>query len=142
MAISLRIATSADLTSVNKRYAEIDFVPSLKGELIVLASNGDSIIGQGRVVTIDTESAELGGIYVFPGHEGLGIARKIVDFLIKHSDKSVLYCLPFTELEDFYDSMGFESVKNREKVPCAVVKKHEWCLSHYDKTVLLLKRDN
>lgn len=65
MQISLRIATNADLAIVNERYAEIDFVPSLAGELIVLATDGDNIVGQGRVVTIDTESGELGGDLCF-----------------------------------------------------------------------------
>ncbi|MCS2158748.1 GNAT family N-acetyltransferase [Scandinavium sp. H11S7] len=141
MQISLRIATNADLAIVNERYAEIDFVPSLAGELIVLATDGDNIVGQGRVVTIDTESGELGGIYVFPGNEGLRIARKVVDFLIKNSGLSVLYCLPFAELEGFYGSMGFGTVKDIEKIPPAVIKKHEWCLSNYDKTVLLLSKE-
>ncbi|MFH6756396.1 GNAT family N-acetyltransferase, partial [Acinetobacter baumannii] len=85
MEISLRFATPADLKVINERYAEIDFVPSHAGELIVLASIDEKIIGQGRVVGIDANSGELGGIYVFPGNEGLGIARKVVDFLIKNS---------------------------------------------------------
>ncbi len=91
MEISLRFATPADLKVINERYAEIDFVPSHAGELIVLASIDEKIIGQGRVVGIDANSGELGGIYVFPGNEGLGIARKVVDFLIKNSDFSMLY---------------------------------------------------
>ncbi len=106
MEISLRFAPPADLKVINERYAEIDFVPSHAGELIVLASIDEKIVGQGRVVGIDANSGELGGIYVFPGNEGLGIARKVVDFLIKNSDFSMLYCLPFAELEGFYGSMG------------------------------------
>ncbi|MFW2746888.1 hypothetical protein ACN6QP_19145, partial [Acinetobacter baumannii] len=96
---------------------------------------------RGRVVGIDANSGELGGIYVFPGNEGLGIARKVVDFLIKNSDFSMLYCLPFAELEGFYGSMGFAAVKDMAQVPEAVLKKHEWCNSNYDKPVLLLERN-
>ncbi len=107
MEISLRFANTADLKAINERYAEIDFVPSHAGELIVLASIDEKIIGQGRVVGIDANSGELGGIYVFPGNEGLGIARKVVDFLIKNSDFSMLYCLPFAELEGFLLLYGF-----------------------------------
>ncbi len=80
----IKIRDPADLKVINERYAEIDFVPSHAGELIVLASIDEKIIGQGRVVGIDANSGELGGIYVFPGNEGLGIARKVVDFLIKN----------------------------------------------------------
>lgn len=71
---------------------------------------------------IDANSGELGGIYVFPGNEGLGIARKVVDFLIKNSDFSMLYCLPFAELEGFYCSMGFAAVKDMAQVPEAILK--------------------
>ncbi|EKP67459.1 N-acetyltransferase [Acinetobacter baumannii] len=141
MEISLRFANTADLKAINERYAEIDFVPSHAGELIVLASIDEKIIGQGRVVGIDANSGELGGIYVFPGNEGLGIARKVVDFLIKNSDFSMFYCLPFAELEGFYSSMGFAAVKDMAQVPEAVLKKHEWCNSNYDKPVLLLERN-
>ncbi|MFJ5331180.1 GNAT family N-acetyltransferase [Pectobacterium versatile] len=140
MEISLRVATTADLAAVNKRYAEVDFVPSHEGELIVLAFCDGNIVGQGRAGTVDAESGELGGIYVFPGNEGLGIARKVVDFLIKNSDFSVLYCLPFANLEGFYGSMGFAPVKDMEKVPQDVIKKHQWCNSNYDKPILLLER--
>ena len=140
MEISLRIATTADLAAVNKRYQEVDFVPSHEGELIVLASCDGNFVGQGRVGTVDAESGELGGIYVFPGNEGLGVARKVVDFLINNSELSVLYCLPFASLEGFYGSMGFTPVKYMEKVPQAVTKKYQWCNSHYDKPVLLLEK--
>lgn len=140
MDISLRLANAADLKAINERYAEVDFVPSYEDELIVLASIGREIVGQGRVVSIDSNSGELGGIYVFPDNEGLGIARKVVDFLIKNSDFSVLYCLPFAELEGFYSSMGFAPVKDMVQVPQAVIKKHEWCNSNYEKPVLLLER--
>ncbi|MEZ6878813.1 GNAT family N-acetyltransferase [Enterobacter sp. KBR-315C3_2022] len=140
MEIFLRVATVTDLGAVNKRYEEVDFVPSHEGELIVLASCDGKPAGQGRVGTIDAESGELGGIYVYPGNEGLGIARKVVDFLIKNSDLSILYCLPFENLEGFYGSMGFTPVKDMGKVPQAVIKKHQWCNSNYDKPVLLLER--
>lgn len=139
MEISLRLATSNDLSGVNKRYEEVDFVPSHEGELIVLASHNDKVSGQGRVAKIDAESGELGGIYVFPGNEGLGIARKVVDFLIKNSELNILYCLPFAELEGFYSSMGFRPVTDMDKVPEAVTKKHQWCNATYDKPVLLLE---
>lgn len=140
MEILLRLATSNDMATVNERYAEIGFVPSNKGDLIVLAYRGEIIAGQGRVTKVDADSSELGGIYVFPGNEGLGIARTIVDFLIRHAESTVLYCLPFAELEGFYGSMGFKAVSNMDKVPLAVSKKHQWCNVTYDQPVLLLEK--
>ena len=139
-ASTFRSKAGADLAAVNKRYQEIDFVPSHEGELIVLAFCDGNFVGQGRVGAVDAESGELGGIYVFPGNEGLGVARKVVDFLVKNAELSVLYCLPFASLEGFYGSMGFAPVKDRGKVPQTVTKKHPWCNRHYDKPVLLLER--
>jgi len=140
MGISLRLANTADLKTINERYAEVDFVPSHEDELIVLASIDEKIVGQGRVVSIDSNIGELGGIYVFPNNEGLGVARKVVDFLIKNSKHPLLYCLPFAELEDFYGSMGFAPVEDMAQVPKAVIGKYKWCNSNYDKAVLLLQR--
>ncbi|NIF21544.1 GNAT family N-acetyltransferase [Pantoea sp. Acro-835] len=140
MEILLRLATPNDMATVNESYAEVGFVPSNKGELIVLAYRGERIAGQGRVTKVDADSSELGGIYVFPGNEGLGIARTIVEFLIRNAESTVLYCLPFAELEGFYGSMGFKAVSHMDKVPQAVSKKHQWCNATYDKPVLLLEK--
>ena len=103
MEISLRLANATDLKAINERYTEVDFVPSHEDELIVLASIGEKIVGQGRVVSIDSNSGELGGIYVFPGNEGLGIARKVVDFLIKTRNFPSFTVYPLLNWKAFTD---------------------------------------
>jgi GNAT superfamily N-acetyltransferase len=140
MTVTLRTATDADLAAVNARYADIGFVPSHAGELIVIATLSACTAGQGRIVPVDAASGELGGIYVLPHCQGHGVARRIVEFLIHHTTLPVLYCLPFGELQDFYRSMGFVPVKHRDRVPQQVVQKHQWCNATYDKPVLLLER--
>jgi N-acetylglutamate synthase-like GNAT family acetyltransferase len=140
MTITLHIAADADLAAINARYADIGFVPSHSGELIVVATLDGVTVGQGRVVPLDASSGELGGIYVLPGYEGRGAARRIVEFLIRHSNLQVLYCLPFGELEGFYSSMGFAAVKKPGDVPEKVFQKHQWCNATYHKAVLLLER--
>jgi GNAT superfamily N-acetyltransferase len=140
MTITLRNATCHDLAAVNERYADIGFVPSCAGELIVIATLAGCAAGQGRVVPVDARSGELGGIYVLPQSQGRGVARRIVDFLIQHANLPVLYCLPFGELQDFYRSMGFVPVRQRDGVPLQVLQKHQWCNATYDKPVLLLER--
>ena len=140
MTILLQIATDNDLAVINARYADIGFVPSHAGELIVIVTLAGGPAGQGRVVPIDSSSGELGGIYVLPHCQGRGVAKRIVDFLIQHTNLPVLYCLPFAELEGFYRSMGFVQVKQRDRVPQQVLQKHQWCNATYDKPVLLLER--
>lgn len=140
MTIILNKATDNDLAAINRRYTEIGFVPSHTGELIVVAEIAGDIAGQGRVVPINAKSGELGGIYVLPHCQGRGIAKSIVNFLISSTNLPVLYCLPFAEIEGFYRSMGFVSVKQPDQVPLQVLQKHKWCIDTYDKPVLLLER--
>jgi N-acetylglutamate synthase-like GNAT family acetyltransferase len=140
MIITLQTATDTDLAAINARYADIGFVPSHTGELIVVATLTGRTAGQGRVVPIDARSGELGGIYVLPHCQGRGVAKCIVEFLIRHTNLPVLYCLPFGELEGFYRSMGFVPVKQPDRVPQKVRQKHQWCNATYDKPVLLLER--
>jgi GNAT superfamily N-acetyltransferase len=142
MEMTLHIAADAELAAVNARYADIGFVPSQAGELIVVATLDGVTAGQGRVVPIDARSGELGGIYVLPCCEGRGVARRIVEFLIRHANLPVLYCLPFGELIGFYASMGFAVVDEPGRVPQMVRQKHQWCNATYEKPVLLLKRVN
>ncbi len=140
MTVTLRIANDTDLAAINARYADIGFVPSHAGELIVIATLSCCVAGQGRVVPVDASSGELSGIYVLPDFQGRGIARRIVDFLIRHTALPVIYCLPFAELQDFYRSMGFVPVRQQDRVPQHVLQKHQWCNATYDKPVLLLER--
>jgi N-acetylglutamate synthase-like GNAT family acetyltransferase len=140
MTVTLRTATGNDLAAINARYADIGFLPSCAGELIVIAALAGRTAGQGRVVPVDARSGELGGIYVLPHCQGRGVARRIVGFLIDQADLPVLYCLPFGELQDFYRSMGFVPVSQRDGVPRQVLQKLQWCNATYDKPVLLLER--
>ena len=59
MTITLRTSTDGDLAAVNARYADIGFVPSRAGELIVIATLSGRVAGQGRVVAVDASSGEL-----------------------------------------------------------------------------------
>lgn len=140
MTILLQQADTADLAAINARYAAIDFMPSHAGELIVIAHDDGAVCGQGRVVPVDAASGELGGIFVLPGYEGRGVARRIVQYLIDHARQQTLYCLPFAELAGFYGGMGFSPVEDHGKVPSKVIEKYRWCAENYDKAVLLLAR--
>lgn len=140
MTITLHLGETADLAAINSRYASVDFVPSLDGELIVIARDNGAVCGQGRVVPIDADSGELGGILVLPEFEGRGVARRTVQYLIDHAEQKRLYCLPFAELAGFYGGMGFSPVQDCGEVPLKVIEKYRWCEQQYKKRVLLLER--
>lgn len=140
MKLSIHIATAADLGAINTRYAAIGFRLSHTGELNVVATLDGEVAGQGRVVPIDGSNGELGGIHVLPAFAGRGIARQIVDYLIRQTPLPHLYCLPFSDLAGFYGSMGFVPVANQATVPPGIMQKFEWCKTSYDKPVSLLER--
>jgi len=54
-------------------------------------------VGVGRLVQIDEDRIELGGIFILPKYRGLHLAGEIVAFLVQPAKKSHIqnvYCLP------------------------------------------------
>jgi N-acetylglutamate synthase-like GNAT family acetyltransferase len=142
MDINIRIATFKDLDWINQQYKTINFLESnLENEDIIIAEANGIKAALGRLQKIKTESSELGGIYVLPKYRKNGIARKIVSELIIIGKKyQIIYCLPFSHLQDFYISFGFDLVLDTKKVPGKVLNKHKWCNSTYNDKVLLLAK--
>jgi N-acetylglutamate synthase-like GNAT family acetyltransferase len=140
MAIEIQKATNKDIDWVNKKYDEVAFQHSnLDNEIIAIAEIDGKKAGIGRLVKIDEQTAELGGMYVFESFRGQGVASKIVQFLLDSGNQFCrIFCLPFEELEKFYGKYGFKISKDKGKVPEKILKKHEWCNETYDKKVLLL----
>jgi GNAT superfamily N-acetyltransferase len=136
--ITIRATRPDELDWVNQRYAEIDFVPSTLDDLIAIAEVDGVRAGLGRIVTVG-QHGELGGMYVLEPYQGLGLARRLVEWLTEQRGHLPLWCLPFSELKDMYGSFGFLP-SGGEDAPAAVLKKHRWCNEHYPKPVLLLQR--
>ncbi len=128
---------------VNEEYKKIDFkLSSLKTDRIALASYKGVYAGLGRLCQVEDTVYELGGMHVPPNYRGLGIARKIVQFLLESKiTVSTVYCLPFAHLQDFYESEGFQEISKEAitEVPKEVLEKHHWCNETYPHKVLLLK---
>ena len=72
----------------------------------------------------------------------MGIARAIVSFLCDKIDSTYknIWCLPFENLEGFYNEFGFNIPKVES--PKEVFDKHVWCNINagYTKKVLLLSK--
>lgn len=136
--MKLRVATADDARWINERYAEVRFLPSdLSREVVVIASIEDEPAGIGRIVDVNEQSCELGGMLVFEPFRGRGVARAIIGELLRHARGRDVYCIPFAELEALYASAGFTRA---ESAPREVREKFEWCQKTYDKPVLLLSR--
>ncbi len=122
---------------MNERYAEVRFIPSdLAKDLVLIAEIAGHPAGLGRLVPVDEESAELGGMLVFDAFRGQGVARALIDALIAASAKTI-YCIPFAKLESLYAAAGFTRT---EEAPAPVCEKYEWCQRTYDEAVLLMER--
>lgn len=142
--ITVTVAKINDIDWINSKYKEVDFVASnFENEFIVIAKVENENAGLGRLVKLDKNNIELGGIYVFKDYQGIGVAGSVVNFLIKNNPykSSTIWCLPFENLKTFYSKFGFKPIlENELDIPDDIVKKVEWCNSNanYDKKVLVL----
>ncbi|MDM5194035.1 GNAT family N-acetyltransferase [Bacillus hominis] len=142
--MSIQLATSKDLEWINIQYESIGFVQSdLTRDKVAIITYNNEYAGIGRLVQIDEDTIELGGIFILPNFRGLQLAGELVSFLVQTAKKSHIqnvYCLPFEELENFYKKYGFTEVDTTQEVVHPIIlKKYNWCLETYDKHVLLFK---
>ncbi|HDX9587992.1 TPA: GNAT family N-acetyltransferase [Bacillus pseudomycoides] len=132
-----------DLQWINFQYEKVDFVPSyLENEEIAIAYFNSQKAGLGRLIKIDENSFEMGGIYTLEDYRGKKIADSIVAFLINEARKLQIqnvYCIPFEHLKPFYSKHGFQEVVDLTAVPKQIIDKYNWCLEQYDIKTLLMK---
>ncbi|EJQ95062.1 GNAT family N-acetyltransferase [Bacillus cereus] len=142
--MSIQLATSKDLEWINNRYESIGFVPSdLKRDKVAIITYNGEYAGVGRLVQIDKDTIEMGGIFILPKFRGLQLAGELVLFLVQTAKElhiQNVFCLPFEELKNFYKKYGFTEVDTTQEVVHPIIlKKYNWCLKTYDKHVLLFK---
>ncbi|KAF0249663.1 MAG: prolyl endopeptidase [bacterium] len=143
MEITIRLATENDLAWVNSSYQEVNFLASaFHNEIIVIAEVNSEKAGLGRLVKINDNVWELGGMLVLTGYRNLGLSKKIISFLLDQllQVQVTVYCIPFEGLFALYNSMGFEPVSDIDTIPNKVLDKFEWCKKTYSENVLLLKK--
>ncbi|PEX94051.1 GNAT family N-acetyltransferase [Bacillus cereus] len=140
----MQLARSNDLKWINNQYESIGFVPSdLKRDKVAIITYRNEYAGVGRLVQIDENTIEMGGIFILPKFRGLQLAGELISFLLETAralQVQHVYCLPFEELENFYKKYGYTEVDTRKEVVHPIIlKKYNWCLENYDKHVLLFK---
>lgn len=143
--ISIEQAKKEDIKWINSKYSEVNFINSnFQNEFIVVAKIENQKAGIGRLVIINKKNIELGGIYVFPNFRRLGVAEKIVDYLITNNpfNNSIIWCLPFENLLNFYLKFNFKLITLESKIPDELIKKYKWCNSNiqYSEKVLILRK--
>ncbi len=148
MQVSVRQSRADELAWANARYAEIDFLASEAGDYLAVAEADGVPAGLGRVVRLGDDVGELGGMLVFDGFRGGGVAGAIIAHLLNHAGLRRLYCLPFASLRPLYEKAGFTLDTNADAgadadavpIPEQIRRKHAWCNSRYLEPVLLMYR--
>ena len=79
-------------------------------------------------------------MHVLEEFRGRGIARAIVDELLRHANGREVYCIPFAELEPIYAGAGFTRIEPEGALPNYVREKLDWCAREIpDRPVILMK---
>ncbi|RIA09352.1 acetyltransferase (GNAT) family protein [Flavobacteriaceae bacterium MAR_2010_72] len=144
MIIEVRKAREEEINWINSKYKEINFIESnFENEMIVIAECDNSVCGLGRLIVIDNNNLELGGIYVFNEFRGLNISQEIITFLLEKNtfNQNNIWCLPFSHLKKIYERYGFKAYKQETvTIPMEILAKHQWCEVNYNNDVLLLHK--
>lgn len=139
MNIEIKKAKKSDLKWINSCYDQVNFIHSnFDTEFLAIAKVDLKNAGVGRLVVIDERTYELGGIYVTEEFRNLGVAAKIVNFLVEYSNNKTTYCIPFKHLENFYKKFGFEECTSTIDIPEQIKEKFAFCKNEYNEPVVLL----
>jgi GNAT superfamily N-acetyltransferase len=139
----LRTATANDAEWINERYASVHFQPSeLAHELVIVAEVDGVAAGIGRLVPAGEDACELGGMLVLEEFRGRGLARALIEELLRHAGGRHVYCIPFADLEPIYAAAGFVRIPRDGALPEYVREKIAWCEREIDRKVILMERRN
>ena len=108
---TLRPAREADSSAIHHLIRSVGINPmSLDWRrFIVAADERDQVIGTGQIKPHGRDVHELASIAVVPKHRGEGIARAVIERLLKDSPRP-LYLTCRTRLEPLYAKFGFQPI--------------------------------
>jgi N-acetylglutamate synthase-like GNAT family acetyltransferase len=80
---------------------------------VVAANDQDEMIGCGQIKPHGQDILELASIAVYPEHQGKGVARAIIEQLLKDSPRP-LYLMCESALGALYEKFGFRAISYEE----------------------------
>jgi amino-acid N-acetyltransferase len=80
---------------------------------IVAVNDQDQVLGVGQLKPHGTDVLELASIAVFPEYRGQGVARAVIEHLLKDSPRP-LYLTCISTLEPLYTKFGFRTISQAE----------------------------
>jgi len=79
----------------------------------VAVNDRDVMIGCGQLKPHGKEILELASLAVYPEHQGKGVARAIIEYLLKDGPRP-LYLMCESSLGPFYEKFGFRGISYEE----------------------------
>lgn len=76
---------------------------------IVAVNDRDEMLGCGQLKPHGQDVLELASIAVYPEHQGKGVARAIIEYLLKDSPRP-LYLMCQSSLGPLYEKFGFHAI--------------------------------
>jgi N-acetylglutamate synthase-like GNAT family acetyltransferase len=80
---------------------------------VVAVNDRDEMIGCGQLKPHGKDILELASLAVYPDHQGKGVARAIIEYLLKDSPRP-LYLMCESSLGPFYEKFGFRGISYEE----------------------------
>ena len=80
---------------------------------LVAVNDRDEMIGCGQLKPHGKEILELASLAVYPEYQGKGVARALIEYLLKDSPRP-LYLMCESSLGPFYEKFGFRGVSYEE----------------------------
>jgi N-acetylglutamate synthase-like GNAT family acetyltransferase len=112
---SLRPARETEATQIKDLIHLVGINPmDLDWKRFAVAVNEkNEMLGCGQLKTHGKDVLELASLAVFPEHRGRGIARALIEYLLKHSPRPV-YLMCESTLGPFYEKFGFRGISYEE----------------------------
>ncbi len=112
---TLRPARETDGTAIKQLIRSVGINPmDLDWRRFLVAVDAqDQVIATGQIKPHRGDLLELASIAVLPEHRGEGIAREIIEQLLKDSPRPV-YLTCRSRLEPFYEKFGFQPLSYEE----------------------------
>ncbi len=131
----MRTIKEEEMEWLNETYGTQGFVPSVfDREIIVLSECDGEPAGLGRLIKIDDESVELGGLYVFPKFRQRNCSNEMISYLLERSNQwRNVYCVPPLSMYELYKKFGFTDSDHLDSVPDFIINKYDWDRSQQSK---------
>lgn len=106
-------------------------------DTVFVAIRAKSIVGAVRLCS-KHRAVVLRGMQVFPDFQRQGVGRALLDKCMSRSSDAICYCIPWTFLEQFYGSGGFQRCEPAD-VPGFLSKRYYGYVQK-GRDVLLMRR--